>query len=260
MVAGDANAPSCTRDWALIAEHPHAISHFTQGLLITDGRLFESTGLYGHSALQEVDLRSGRSLNRHRLPSTEFAEGLTRVDDRLIQLTWREQRAWIYDLQLQRVGVLRYEGEGWGLTTLPAGGVNSEPRLAMSDGSHRLQFREPRGLELLRTVEVRDGGRAVRNLNELEYVAGEILANVWHRDVVVAIDPDSGTVRGRYDFSALRQRLRWPEAGAPRETDLNGIAYDERSGHALLTGKHWPQLFEVRLGGCANPRSVQADQ
>lgn len=233
----------------MVAQHPHDPSHFTQGLLVTDGRLYESTGLYGSSAVQEVDRASGTRLRRYRLPRSDFGEGLTRVGDRLLQLTWREQRAWVYDLDLNPLGTVKYAGEGWGLTTLPPTADKPTPTLVMSDGSHRLQLLHHDSLQRLRQIEVRDGGRAVPRLNELEFVRGEILANVWHLDEVIAIDPESGAVRGRYDFAPLRRELRWPQ-GVPPETDLNGVAFDERSGRVLITGKRWPRLFEVELGGC----------
>jgi glutamine cyclotransferase len=237
---------SCQRTWHQVKDFPHDPNHFTQGLVMTEGRLYESTGLYGLSAIQEVSLDSGRRLRRRALPPTDFGEGLTRIGDRLIQLTWRRQRAWVYDLSLRMVGALDYHGEGWGLTTL---GDQDAKHLVMSDGSHRLQVLEADGLKRVRSIEVRDRGRPVSRLNELEYVDGEVLANVWHSDTVVAIDPDSGQVRGRYDFSALRKQLRW-DSGPPPEADLNGIALDARSGHLLVTGKRWPRLFEVAPGPC----------
>lgn len=236
----------CLRAWQLVATHPHDPSHFTQGLLLTDGRLFESTGLYGVSAVQEVELRTGRRLRRQPLPRSDFGEGLARVGDRLVQLTWREGRAWIFDLSLRPLGTLPLQGEGWGLTTARIG---QQTWLLQSDGSDRLHWLDPQTLQRVRSVAVRDGRRPVRLINELEFVEGEVLANLWHRDEVVAIDPTSGAVRGRYDFGVLRQQLAWPN-GEPPETDMNGVAYDDRSGHVLLTGKRWPWLFEVRLQDC----------
>lgn len=239
-------ARSCERTWQQIDDFPHDPSHFTQGLVMTEGRLYESTGLYGLSAIQEVSLDNGRRLRRRALPAKDFGEGLTRVGDRLIQLTWRRQHAWVYDLSLRVLGTLDYRGEGWGLTTL---GDHEAHHLVMSNGSHRLQVLEAEGLKQVRSIEVRDGGRPVSRLNELEYVDGEVLANVWHSDTVVAIDPASGQVRGRYDFGALRRQLRW-DTTPPPEADLNGIALDARSGHLLVTGKRWPRLFEIAPGPC----------
>lgn len=236
----------CTRQWKVVQETPHDPTHFTQGLLIHEGRLFESTGLYGRSTVQEIERGSGRSLRSYALPENFFSEGLALVGQQLFQLTWRQQTAVVYDLDLKPKQTLSYPGEGWGLTTLPS---PTGDQLVLSDGTPWLRFLDPNSMGEVRRVSVSAAGQPLRMINELEYVHGEILANVWHSDQVAAIDPRSGEVRGWFDFSPLRRQLQWPN-GAPRETDLNGLAYDERSRRLLVTGKLWPRLFELEIGGC----------
>lgn len=245
--AVDAPVP-CERQWSVTATYPHDIAHFTQGLTWVDGRLFESVGLYGRSGVHEIDLGTGRSLHSHSLPEEIFGEGLTRVGDRLIQLSWREKTAFLYDLALQPKGTLSYEGEGWGLTTLPG---SEGPLVVLSDGTPWLRMLDPSTFVERRRVMVRVGPEPVQRLNELEWVRGEILANIWYSDEVAVIDPADGHLRGWFDFKSLRERLDWPAPVAPnRDAVLNGLAWDERRSRLLVTGKTWPQLFEVEIGGC----------
>lgn len=243
------DAPAvCERPWRVVQEHPHDPTHFTQGLVLSDGRLFESIGLYGRSAVHEIQWPGGGSSLRSRtLPAQVFGEGISRVGDRLIQLTWREQIAFMYDLDLKLLNIRPYRGEGWGLTTWRN---EVGERLILSDGTSSLRVLHPETLEEKSRIEVRDRGKLLPFLNELEFVRGEILANIWHSDRVVAIGPGDGHVRGSFDFSALRRRLAWPAGLEPGETDLNGLAYDERSGRLLVTGKLWPKLFELEIGDC----------
>jgi glutamine cyclotransferase len=246
-IAADAPIP-CERQWSLKATYPHDSSHFTQGLTWVDGRLFESVGLYGRSGVHEIDLATGRALASRPLPPEIFGEGLTRVGDRLVQLSWREKTAYLYDLSLQPKGTLPYEGEGWGLTTLPEA---NGPLLVLSDGTPWLRMFDPTTFVERRRVMVQVGKEPVQRINELEWVSGEILANIWYSDEVAVIDPADGHLRGWFDFASLRDRLVWP---APRTADrdavLNGLAWDERRSRLLVTGKTWPQLFEVEIGGC----------
>lgn len=237
---------TCERPWQVVKEYPHDPTHFTQGLLITRGRMFESVGLYGRSAIHEIDLASGRALKSRTLPVEIFSEGLALAGDRLVQVTWREQTALVYDLDLRLVNSLAYFGEGWGLTTASLG---DEERLILSDGTPWLRFLDPATLEEKGRVKVKESGEPVAFLNELEQVGNEVLANIWHSDRVVAIDLPTGQVMSQFDFSALRERLDWP-SDEPPETDLNGLAFDARSGHLLVTGKFWPKLFEVKFAAC----------
>ncbi|TDU26595.1 glutamine cyclotransferase [Panacagrimonas perspica] len=244
----------CERQWQLLATHTHDPQHFTQGLVIFEGRMFESVGQYGRSGVHEVNLADGRVLRSQALPANVFGEGLAKIGDRLVQLSWRENTAYFYDLSLQPKGTLPYPGEGWGLTTLatPAG-----ERLILSDGSPWLRVLHPTTLAEERRVRVQVRGQPLKLLNELENVRGEVLANIWHSDEVAVIDPSSGAVTGWFDFHALRQRLTWPPPLHPTETDLNGLAWDERRSRLLVTGKYWPQLFEVQIGGCVAPSAPQ---
>lgn len=219
----------------IVAEYPHDPSAFTQGLVFRDGRLYESTGLYGASELREVELATGRVLRRVALPADLFGEGLARVGDRLVQLTWLEERALVWDLAtFGRTAEHRYRGEAWGLA------FDGE-RLIQSDGSDRLTFRDPESLAALGSLRVTDGGRPVVALNELEWVEGRLYANLWMTDEIAVIDPTTGRLHARIDASSLL-----PPAERARVDVLNGIAHDPESGLFLLTGKLWPRLFAVR--------------
>ncbi|GMU66525.1 MAG: glutamine cyclotransferase [Acidobacteriota bacterium] len=221
----------------VVAVRPHDARAYVQGLLFHDGRLYESNGQYGRSQLVEIDPTNGRVLRSVRLPSDEFAEGLARVGDRLIQLTWREGVARIWRLPgLEPAGEWRYEGEGWGLT------FDGE-RLIQSDGSAVLTFRSPEDFRILGRVTVRRGGSAVPYLNELEWVEGAIYANVWMSDEILRIDPASGEVTAAWDASGLLD----PAARELGAEVLNGIAWDPGRRVFHVTGKYWPSRFEVEL-------------
>lgn len=249
-------AAACTRSHTIIARHPHDPTHFTQGLLIADGRLFESTGLYGRSAIFEKELRSGRVLRSRTLPDAAFGEGLALVGRWLVQLTWREGAALVYDLQLGTPRVLAFDGEGWGLTQASTA---DGPRLLATDGSHWLRVLDQETLREIGRIAVRDSGQRVPLLNELEAVGTEVLANIWHSTRVVAIDPLSGAVRGAYDFADLLNHFDPPPGWNGAEDVLNGMAFDPASGHLFVTGKRWPALFELRLGDCAVPSDARGN-
>lgn len=239
-------APARALRVEVVARIPHDASAFTQGLVFAGGRLYESTGLYGASALRELDVRTGAVLRSRRLPARLFGEGLAAVGPRLVQLTWREGEALVWDAAtLRRRAGLRYPGEGWGL-------CYDGRRLVQSDGSSRLVFRDPATLARRGSVEVTLGGDAgaalglrrgrVSRLNELECARGRVYANVWQSDAIVVIDPRSGRVEAVVDASALPR-----PAANPVEDVLNGIAREPRRGTFLLTGKRWPWLYRVRL-------------
>lgn len=227
--------------YEVVGAFPHDSRAFTQGLLFHDGKLLESTGLYGQSSLREVDLATGAVLRKWAVPRQYFAEGLALLDGKLFQLTWRENKALVYDLNADPKGFLKvaeftYTGEGWGLTT-------DGHWLIMSDGTSALRFLNPGTFAVDHTIQVLRNGMSQTNLNELEYVKGEIYANIWMTDWVARIDPASGTVTGMIDFSHLL-----PAADRTMRTDvLNGIAYDPAADRLFITGKNWPKLFEVRL-------------
>ena len=228
--------PAVHRKVKVLASVPHDSGAYTQGLVWSEGALYESAGQYGHSSLRQVDPKTGKVLRSVQVPSQYFAEGLARVGDRLIQLTWQEGTALIYDLStFERRGELPYSGEGWGL-------CSDGRRLIQSDGSNRLSFRDPATFATTGGVDVVLDGRPVMELNELECVDGAVYANIWQSDDIVRIDPETGRVTDVIDASGLLT----PEEAASAEV-LNGIAYKPETKTFLLTGKYWPKMFEVRL-------------
>jgi len=225
-------------DVEIVRTYPHDAGAFTQGLLFVDGRLFESTGLNGESTVREVRLDDGAVVRKTDLDADYFGEGLAHSGGRLINLTWRSGTGFVYDLESFEVtATFEYAGEGWGLTQTPEG-------LVMSDGTPTLRVLDPETFEVAREVEVTFRGKPVAKLNELEWVKGEIFANVWGTNLVLRIDPETGEVVGVVDAGGLLTR----EDVTPGRTDvLNGVAYDEMTDKLYLTGKRWPKLFEVEL-------------
>lgn len=237
-LAANAGVSPTPDGYQIVHAYPHDPKAFTQGLVYVDGHLYESTGLNGRSSLRMVDLQTGRILQHHELAAEYFGEGLTNWGSSLVQLTWKAGTAFVYDrfsFALQRT--LHYPGEGWGLT-------QDGKSLIMSDGSPVLRFFDPRTFREIRRLSVVDeNGQPVLDLNELEYVRGEIYANVWHTDRIARISPRSGRVLGWIDLSGLmdKSELSDPEAV------LNGIAYDSRFDRLFVTGKLWPRLFEIKV-------------
>ena len=216
---------------------PHDPGAFTQGLVYLDGKLLESTGLNGESSLRKVDLNTGRVLQQVAVPAEYFAEGLAVLGGRLFQLTWQNHKGFVYDLgsfRLERE--FGYEGEGWGLAT-------DGQTLIMSDGTDQIRFLDPVTFAVKRTIRVYLVDHPVARLNELEYIKGEIFANVWGANYVVRIDPATGRVTGIVDFAGLLP----PQDHSATTDVLNGIAYDAAADRLFVTGKRWPKLFEVRL-------------
>ncbi|HEX4965567.1 MAG TPA: glutaminyl-peptide cyclotransferase [Thermoanaerobaculia bacterium] len=236
--------PELLKVKVLAARH-HDPAAFTQGLLVHGGSLYESTGMYGTSSLREVDPLTGAVKRKVDVPSELFAEGLALVDDRLIQLTWKEQKARVYKLaDFALVDELRYEGEGWGLCW-------DGKRLVMTDGSDKLTFRDPKTMAFLGEVRVTRAdrmGEQMLNLNELECVDGLVYANVWQTDQILRIDPKDGRVTAVIDASGLLT----PEE-RQRTDVLNGIAWDPQRKLFLITGKLWPKLFEVEFVPAGSP-------
>lgn len=218
----------------VIRRFPHDPDAFTQGLLWHDGHLYESTGLHGRSSLRKVALETGEVLAQRSVERRLFAEGLARVDDRLIQLTWESGEAHVWSLDgFEHRRTFTYDGEGWGL-------CYDGRHLVMSDGSERLTFRDPETFRVDHVIRVRDDAGFVEELNELECVDGVVWANVWQTDRIVRIDAASGRVTGSVDASGLL------ELGDRLDADvLNGIAWIPERGHFVITGKLWPWLFEV---------------
>ena len=217
--------------------YPHDRGAFTQGLVFLDGHLWESTGQHGTSSLRKVELKSGRVLRSVSLAKEYFGEGMTILRGKVFQITWQNGEAFVYGLDdFRRLKTFRYAGEGWGLT-------HDNDSLIMSDGTSRLKFLDPETFAVRRVLNVADGGSPVTQLNELEYVRGEIFANVWQDDRIARIDPKTGRVTGWIDLSGLL-----PESERAQETDvLNGIAYDQSGDRLFGTGKLWPKLYEIRL-------------
>jgi glutamine cyclotransferase len=236
-VVGADPAPTLTA--RVVAVYPHDPDAFTQGLFFADGLLYEGTGHYGRSTLRAVDPASGRVLRQAALPADLFGEGITPWGDEIIQLTWRAGRIlrWSRD-GFEPLGELPLAGEGWGLT-------DDGRHWIVSDGSATLRFLDPSDGREVRRVQVRDGARPLRRINELEYIGGEVWANLWYRDVIVRIDPADGRVLGYVDLSDL-----WPAMERPgRSAVLNGIAYDPADGRLFVTGKYWPRLYQIEVVG-----------
>jgi glutaminyl-peptide cyclotransferase len=226
-----------TYTYEVVNAYPHDTAAFTQGLVFHQGMLYESTGLNNSSSLRRVELETGRVLNQKKLSDEYFAEGLALFNGRLYQLTWQTQRGFVYDLDsFDKLREFSYAGEGWGLT-------RDAHSLIMSDGSSRIRFLDPDTFGVRSLITVQDEGRDVLQLNELEYVKGEIYANVWLTDRIARIDPQSGKVNAWIDLSGILPPEARPDPGAV----LNGIAYDEASDRLFVTGKLWPKLFEIKL-------------
>lgn len=237
--------------YSVVNAYPHDTAAFTQGLELYQGQLFESTGLFGRSSLRINDLTTGRVQQRKDLAPALFAEGLTIYRDTLYQLTWQNHEVLLYrakDLSLIRK--MPWSAEGWGLT-------HDSSRLYISDGSDKLYVVNPSDLKLQRVVSVYDHAGPVNNLNELEWINGSIYANRWQYDHIVRIDPSTGQVTGRLDLADLLKRntrsdlsyLTQPgSAGEVNGAVLNGMAWDAARGRLLVTGKLWPEVFELRIG------------
>ena len=231
-----------TYTYEVINAYPHDTAAFTQGLVFHNGVLYESTGLNGSSSLRRVELETGKVLNQKKVPDEFFAEGLALFNGRLYQLTWQTQRGFVYDLDsFNLIRDFSYTGEGWGLT-------HDGSSLIMSDGTSRIRFFNPDTFEVQRVITVQDNGRDITQLNELEYIKGEIYANIWLTDRIARIDPQSGKVIAWINLSGLLS----PEDHTGSGAVLNGIAYDEASDRLFVTGKLWPKLFEIKL---KQPRS-----
>jgi glutaminyl-peptide cyclotransferase len=221
----------------VVRTYPHDTSAFTEGLLIRDGWLYESTGYEGHSFISRKDLATGRVMQSVAIPPGLFGEGIVDWKDQLYSVTWHGGQGFRWSLDgLRPVGGWHYAGEGWAMT-------QDGHNIILSDGTPVLRFLDPDTLAVVRTLRVTAEGHSVAQLNELEYVHGEILANIWMTNRIARIDPQSGAVKGWIDVSALAVRIdsRDPDA-VP-----NGIAYDKRTDRLYVTGKDWPLLFQIAL-------------
>lgn len=230
--------PAPVQTYKVTATFPHDTSSFTQGLVFADGQMYESTGLNGESTLRRVDITTGKTLQRIDVPSEYFAEGLALVGDELLQLTWQHHLGFVYDrATFKQKRTFAYKTEGWGIA------YDGSSQLVMSDGSDTLTFLDPKTLAPGKTLRVLDAGKPVRNLNELEWIEGEIWANVWMTDRIARISPATGEVNGWIDLSSLfplNQRM-------PPADVLNGIAYDRATRRIFITGKKWPRLYQITV-------------
>ena len=220
----------------VVHAYPHDRQAFTQGLEYYGGYLYESTGIAGQSTLRRVALHTGAVIQKVSLPPQYFGEGLTIFQEKIYQLTWLSKKGFVYDLRIFRqVGEFPYDGEGWGLT-------NDEKSLILSDGTNKIRYIDPRSFAVTRTIEVYAGREGVVNLNELEYIKGEIFANIWHSPRIARIDPRSGQVLAWIDLTSLVAKEQHSD-----EAVLNGIAYDKVRDRLFVTGKNWSNLFEIKV-------------
>jgi glutaminyl-peptide cyclotransferase len=223
--------------YVIVNIYPHDRDAFTQGLVFEDGFLYEGTGLYGHSTLRRVDLETGNILQVHELSDEYFGEGITIYEDKIIQLTWKSSTGFVYDKNtFELLREFSYPTEGWGIT-------HDGERLIMSDGTSTLYFMNPQTFERVGQLEVSDNDGPVTRLNELEYIKGEIYANVWQTDRIARIAPETGRVIAWVSLQGLltaEDRLEHVDV-------LNGIAYDAQNNRLFVTGKLWPKLFEIKL-------------
>lgn len=233
--------------YTVITRYPHDCTAFTQGFEIRDGVFYESTGRHGYSSLRRVKLDTGQIEQKTEVPEEFFAEGATVLNDRIYQLTWQNQKGFVYDrATLRKLRDFKYEGEGWGLT-------NDGRSLIMSDGiTPRLRFLNPETFQVERTLTVNDEkGQPLLNLNELEFVKGEIYANVWQTNRIARIDPASGKLLGWLDLTGLDDQAKVrpanPTAPCPTPDVLNGIAYDAAHDRLFVTGKLWPYIYEIKI-------------
>jgi glutamine cyclotransferase len=223
--------------YEIVNTWPHDKDAYTQGLVCHERKLLESTGQAGTSSLRRVEPETGKVLKKINVPRPYFAEGITFFKGKIYQLTWQHQLGFIYEAEsFEKLGEFSYRGEGWGLT-------NDGSSLIMSDGTNRIRFLDADNFQVIRTISVLDRLTPVAGINELEYVHGEIYANIWHKERVARIEPQTGRVLGWIDLTGLRAL----SDAKGSEAVLNGIAYDEENDRLYVTGKLWPKLFEIRV-------------
>lgn len=233
------NNASSFLSYEIVNTYPHDPTAFTQGLVWQKGNLFEGTGLYGSSELRKTELDSGRVLQYYCLDKDYFGEGITIFKDRIYQLTWKEQTGFIYDLKtFKLLDTFSYPYEGWGIT-------HDGTNLIISDGSQTIHFVDPVTMEEVKQISVHYGLYLLYNLNELEYINGKIFANIWLTTRIAIIDPDTGEVVNFLDLAEIVDSVKLKSRQAIDV--LNGIAYDEDKKHLFITGKLWPELFEIRI-------------
>lgn len=219
--------------YQIIRSYPHDPDAFTQGLLFADGYLYESTGLYGQSSLRQVHLETGKVLQQYNLASQWFGEGIALADNKLFQLTWHAGTAFVYDHKLQLRQQMSYRGEGWGLT-------QNGRYFIMSNGSDRLSFRDLKTFQEIYQLPVKMQQQPIVRLNELEFIDGQIYANIWHSNRIAIISPKDGQLQAWLDLTGLSTAISHADV-------LNGIAYDVENKRLFVTGKRWPRVFEIKI-------------
>jgi glutaminyl-peptide cyclotransferase len=232
--------------YEIVNTYPHDPKAFTQGLVYRDGFLYESTGQEGESTLRKVNIETGKVVQKHDLPDEVFAEGIAIMGDRVYQLSWRDRTAWVYGLSdFRLLREIRYDDDGWGLT-------HDGTNLYATNGTHVMKVLNPETLETVRTIVVKDeNGRPLMKLNELEFIKGEIWANIWHSEEIgkpnhiARIDPATGQLKGWVDLSNISPNDQRGEDKS--ENTLNGIAYDEAADRIFVTGKNWKNLYEIKV-------------
>lgn len=236
LILAAANAATPVYGYRVVHVYPHDRTAFTQGLEFRAGYLYEGTGLEGRSTLRKVDLNTGKVLQMIQIPPQLFGEGITVIDQHIVELTWKAEGGFVYDQSsFHQIRTFRYPGEGWGL-------CNDGSQIYMSDGTSQIRVWDPGTLQEKRRFTVHDGVRKIDNLNELEWVNGEIYSNVWQTERIARISPVDGRVLGWIDLTGIL-----PPADRDGVDVLNGIAYDSLGDRLFVTGKLWPKLFEVKL-------------
>lgn len=227
--------PSYT--YEVVNTFPHDPNAFTQGLQVVDNHFIEGTGLEGKSDLRKVDIKTGKVLKSVKLADYYFGEGITVLNGKIYQLTYTSGIGFVYDLNtFSKIDSFRYQGDGWGLT-------NDGTHLIMSNGTDKIMFLDPNNEQIVSTISVKEGVYSIHQINELEYINGEIYANVWQTDRIIRIDPKTGAVNSSIDLKGIL-----PAAEQSMKTDvLNGIAYDAKGDRIFVTGKNWPKVFEIKL-------------
>ncbi|MDR0661374.1 MAG: glutaminyl-peptide cyclotransferase [Prevotellaceae bacterium] len=229
--------PPKVYSYKVVKEYPHRRDAYTQGLFFHNGYLYEGTGQYGHSTLCKIDLQTGNVIHEIYLGNNYFGEGICLLNNYIYQLTWQEQVGFIYNADnFEKIGDFSYPTEGWGITT-------DGTYLIMSDGTNSLYFIDPANMATAKRIEVYSNSESVIMLNELEYINGEIWANVYGKDFIVIVDAKTGAVKGRIDLKNILKQEYYS-----RDTDvLNGIAHDIVNNRIFITGKNWPKLFEIEI-------------
>jgi glutamine cyclotransferase len=221
----------------IINVYNHDREAFTQGLFYHEGFLYESTGLHGKSSLRKTDLQTGKIIKKRALPAEYFAEGITLHKNKIYQLTWTNQLMFVYDSRSFKImQTIKYSGEGWGITT-------DRKKLFMSDGSGKITCRDPDTFDIKSVLHVTDGKAVIHGINELEYIGGELWANIFMEDIIARISPATGKILGWVDLTPLYTMLNKYEG----VDVLNGIAYDEKKERIFVTGKYWPYIFEIKI-------------